>query len=37
METSIKNTIDAFIVTNLYPMPSTYIGERQEMVSGNLK
>ncbi|MGQ7944390.1 TonB-dependent receptor domain-containing protein [Flavobacterium sp. WC2509] len=32
-----QNTIDAFTVTNLYPVPSTYYGERQQMVSGNLK
>lgn len=32
-----QNTIDAFTVTNLYPQPSTYFGERQQMVSGNLK
>lgn len=32
-----QNTIDAFTETNLYPVPSTYYGERQEMVSGNLK
>ncbi|REH00778.1 TonB-dependent receptor domain-containing protein [Flavobacterium aquicola] len=32
-----QNTIDAFTVTNLYPVPSTYTGERQQMVSGNLK
>lgn len=32
-----KNTIDAFSVTNLYPVPTTYFGERQQMVSGNLK
>ncbi|WP_264536636.1 TonB-dependent receptor domain-containing protein [Flavobacterium sp. N1736] len=32
-----KNTIDAFTVTNLYPVPSTYYGESQEIVSGNLK
>ncbi|MFG4003405.1 TonB-dependent receptor domain-containing protein [Flavobacterium aquidurense] len=32
-----KNTIDAFTVTNLYPVPSTYYGESQEMVSGNAK
>lgn len=32
-----QNTIDAFSVTNLYPVPSTYYGERQQMVSGNLK
>ncbi|TPG29935.1 TonB-dependent receptor domain-containing protein [Flavobacterium pectinovorum] len=32
-----QNTIDAFTVTNLYPVPSTYFGERQQMVSGNFK
>nr|WP_294781479.1 TonB-dependent receptor [uncultured Flavobacterium sp.] len=32
-----KNTIDAFTVTNLYPVPSTYYGESKEMVSGNAK
>lgn len=32
-----QNTIDAFTVTNLYPIPSLYHGERQQMVSGNLK
>ncbi|WP_348822363.1 TonB-dependent receptor domain-containing protein [Flavobacterium aestuarii] len=32
-----QNTIDAFTVTNLYPVPSTYYGERQKMMSGNLK
>ena len=32
-----QNTIDAFTVTNLYPVPSTYHGKRQQMVSGNLK
>lgn len=32
-----QNTIDSFTVTNLYPVPSTYFGERQQMVSGNLK
>ena len=32
-----QNTIDAFTVTNLYPVPSIYNGERQQMVSGNLK
>jgi outer membrane receptor protein involved in Fe transport len=32
-----QNTIDAFTVTNLYPVPSTYYGKRQQMVSGNLK
>jgi hypothetical protein len=32
-----QNTIDAFTVTNLYPVPSTYYGERQQIISGNLK
>ncbi|KDN55540.1 TonB-dependent receptor domain-containing protein [Flavobacterium seoulense] len=32
-----KNTIDAFTVTNLYPVPSTYNGDLQEITSGNLK
>lgn len=32
-----KNTIDAFTVTNLYPVPTTYYGESQEIVSGNAK
>lgn len=32
-----QNTIDAFTVTNLYPVLSIYNGERQQMVSGNLK
>jgi len=32
-----QNTIDAFSVTNLYPVPTIYVGEKQEMVSGNLK
>lgn len=32
-----QNTIDAFTVTNLYPVPSTYFGARQQVVSGNLK
>lgn len=32
-----QNTIDAFTVTNLYPVPSAYSAERQQMVSGNLK
>lgn len=32
-----QNTIDAFTVTNLYPIPSVYHGDRQQMVSGNLK
>ncbi|WP_394775394.1 TonB-dependent receptor domain-containing protein [Flavobacterium sp.] len=32
-----KNTIDAFTVTNLYPVPTTYYGKSQEMISGNAK
>jgi outer membrane receptor protein involved in Fe transport len=32
-----QNTIDAFDATNLYPEPVTYHGERQEIVSGNIK
>lgn len=32
-----QNTLDAFSVTNLYPVPSIYYGDRQQMVSGNLK
>jgi len=32
-----KNTIDAFTVTNLYPVPSTYTGSLQEITSGNVK
>lgn len=32
-----QNTIDAFTVTNLYPVPSVYSADRQQMVSGNLK
>lgn len=32
-----KNTIDAFTVTNLYPVASTYSGSLQEVTSGNVK
>jgi outer membrane receptor protein involved in Fe transport len=32
-----KNTIDAFTVTNLYPVPSAYTAEEQQAVSGNVK
>ncbi|MBK0368524.1 outer membrane beta-barrel family protein [Flavobacterium agrisoli] len=32
-----KNTIDAFTVTNLYPTPSTFSANLQEITSGNLK
>ena len=32
-----QNTIDAFTVTNLYPVPSIYSADKQQMVSGNLK
>ena len=31
------NAIDAFTVTNLYPIPSEYSGEAQEIISGNIK
>ncbi|MDN3673137.1 outer membrane beta-barrel family protein [Flavobacterium branchiarum] len=32
-----QNEIDAFTVTNLYPVPTTYFGEKQKIVSGNVK
>lgn len=32
-----QNEIDAFTVTNLYPVPTTYFGEKQRIVSGNAK
>lgn len=32
-----QNEIDAFTVTNLYPVPTTYFGEKQQIVSGNVK
>jgi outer membrane receptor protein involved in Fe transport len=32
-----QNKIDAFTVTNLYPVPTTYFGEKQQIVSGNVK
>ena len=32
-----KNTIDAFTVTDLYPVASTYSGSLQEVTSGNMK
>ncbi len=32
-----ENTIDAFSVTNLYPTPTTYFGDKQRIVSGNAK
>ncbi|MCC9070386.1 TonB-dependent receptor [Flavobacterium sp. F-65] len=32
-----QNEIDAFTVTNLYPVPTIYFGEKQRIVSGNAK
>ncbi len=32
-----QNKIDAFTVTNLYPVPTTYFAEKQQIVSGNVK
>jgi len=32
-----QNTFDAFTVVNQYPVPTTYFGEKQELVSGNFK
>lgn len=32
-----QNEIDAFTVTNLYPVPTIYFGEKQKIVSGNVK
>lgn len=32
-----QNKIDAFTVTNLYPVPTTYFGDKQQIVSGNVK
>jgi outer membrane receptor protein involved in Fe transport len=32
-----QNIIEAFTVENLYPVPTLYSAERQEIVSGNLK
>jgi outer membrane receptor protein involved in Fe transport len=35
--TVYRNTMGAFTVVNLYPVPVTYSAERQQLVSGNLK
>jgi len=32
-----QNDIEAFTVTNLYPVPSVFHGERQKLFSGNVK
>lgn len=32
-----QNKIDAFTVTNLYPVPTIYFAEKQQIVSGNVK
>lgn len=32
-----QNVIDAFSVTNLYPIPTLFEAERQEIISGNVK
>lgn len=32
-----RNAIDAFSVTNLYPIPTLFRAERQEIISGNVK
>lgn len=32
-----QNTIEAFTVVNQYPVPTTYYGEKQQLVSGNFK
>ncbi|KIA94450.1 TonB-dependent receptor [Flavobacterium sp. KMS] len=32
-----QNDIEAFTVTNLYPVPTTYFGKRQQIFSGNIK
>lgn len=32
-----QNIIDAFSVTNLYPVPTVFSAERQEIISGNVK
>ncbi len=32
-----QNDIEAFTVTNQYPVPSTFYGERQQIFSGNVK
>ena len=32
-----QNTIEAFTITNLYPVPTTYTGQKQQLTSGNFK
>lgn len=32
-----QNTFEAFTVVNLYPVPTTYSAEKQQLVSGNFK
>ena len=32
-----QNTINAFSVTNKYPVPTTYTTDKQQLVSGNMK
>jgi len=32
-----QNTFEAFTVVNQYPVPTTYSGEKQQLVSGNFK
>lgn len=32
-----QNTIDAFSVTNIYPVPTTYSAQKQQLTSGNIK
>lgn len=32
-----QNTFEAFTVVNLYPVPTTFSAEKQQLVSGNLK
>jgi len=35
--TIYQNKIDAYTITNKYPVPTTYVGTRRQMTSGNLK
>ena len=32
-----QNTIEAFSITNKYPVPTTYSGQKQQLTSGNFK
>ncbi|MCA0233114.1 outer membrane beta-barrel family protein [Runella sp. MFBS21] len=32
-----QNTIEAFSITNKYPIPTTYTGQKQQLTSGNFK